>query len=938
MQFLGSFLRDLFRFRKTNVTIMFIVTYCFIIFCYIVDQVRYQYALPYVNSKELPIIENLNAAWGDLQNITFSYHPYTSRDNDRVHDYILEKVFDITRSVHFAQVDDDMTNKSSSIFKQQDVFNSNSTRNRVIYFESSNILIKLEGKNPKLSGLLLSAHFDSVPTSHGATDDGKGVASLLALLRYYSKNQPTRTIIFNFNNNEEFGLLGATHFTFHEWFNYLEYFINLEGTGTGSKSVLFRTTDVSTAKYFGDAVKIEPFGNSIFQQGFNQRVIASETDYKIYESNGLRGWDIAFYRPRDLYHTTFDDIKHTTKEALWHMLSTSWQLTDYMTGANFEEKNDTGPAIYFDFIGLKFFAYKAETLFLVNCILLFSVPMFLSLFYYSTKRKHNLTFSPWAQWLRFPISILITILILKATEVLIKETNPYLVFRDFYTPVTVLLLEFVIVMSCLNYLFDYFWSANNAKDITLIHITIITWFILAYYTYQLLSSNYTLTGCYITTITFSSVSLVLLIKFIFSLFTKNSQTFVLSRTDTTRVLTYGSTDETNNDINDAIIDEDEQHQIISDRVDESYNDGDERRPLVMSGNHSNTPVSDNDNAIKTKIPVVETEYEWTLQFLALVPLLILLYQNYFETLSAVVQTVVESEKSYHFVWKTLFICIILISILHSPFLRLRFEINAIFILMFITLLFRCFVLTPFTADTPLKIRFRQNINGEVELGGIGNNFEYLKDVILNLPSFKQTNQWYKCDTHTQRCSYNGIKPQLVDANSTGINMLQVDVIKNNKNDESRSKYAPIEAEIKINVLDNRACNLYLNNTIDGSSNVKSIIIHENSSDDVKKTIRINGGIQEVQLHKLDFDQNKYHFSLQWFPKILSSNLDEEEDNDKLTLSVVCYWGEYDLQTIVDGKKSRKIPALDELMLYSPASYSFTNLEKGLVYASKEIEL
>ena len=40
------------------------------------------------------------------------------------------------------------------------------------------------------------------------TDDGMGVAGLLGVLRFVAHNQPRRTIIFNFNNNEEFGLFG----------------------------------------------------------------------------------------------------------------------------------------------------------------------------------------------------------------------------------------------------------------------------------------------------------------------------------------------------------------------------------------------------------------------------------------------------------------------------------------------------------------------------------------------------------------------------------------------------------------------------------------------------------------------------------------------------------------------------------------------------------
>jgi Zn-dependent M28 family amino/carboxypeptidase len=79
---------------------------------------------------------------------------------------------------------------------------------RFIYFEGNNILVRIVGTS-SMPAVLLSAHFDSVSTAPGATDDGMGVATLLQLLDYFAQNTPKRDIIFNINNAEEDGLLGA---------------------------------------------------------------------------------------------------------------------------------------------------------------------------------------------------------------------------------------------------------------------------------------------------------------------------------------------------------------------------------------------------------------------------------------------------------------------------------------------------------------------------------------------------------------------------------------------------------------------------------------------------------------------------------------------------------------------------------------------------------
>ena len=53
----------------------------------------------------------------------------------------------------------------------------------VAYFESKNILVKVDGSDPEFlqsGGVLFSAHLDSVSTSVGATDDGMGVVTLLS--------------------------------------------------------------------------------------------------------------------------------------------------------------------------------------------------------------------------------------------------------------------------------------------------------------------------------------------------------------------------------------------------------------------------------------------------------------------------------------------------------------------------------------------------------------------------------------------------------------------------------------------------------------------------------------------------------------------------------------------------------------------------------------
>lgn len=81
-----------------------------------------------------------------------------------------------------------------------------------VYFEGTNILVRIDGTDPNFSntgGVLFSAHYDSVSTAPGATDDGMGVATLLQLITYFAAHRPKRTVVFNINNGEEDWLNGA---------------------------------------------------------------------------------------------------------------------------------------------------------------------------------------------------------------------------------------------------------------------------------------------------------------------------------------------------------------------------------------------------------------------------------------------------------------------------------------------------------------------------------------------------------------------------------------------------------------------------------------------------------------------------------------------------------------------------------------------------------
>lgn len=114
-----------------------------------------------------------------------------------------------------------------------------------VYRSLQNIVVKVTPKNSTDTkhSILLNAHFDSVPTSPGAGDDGSMTVVMLEILRVLSKaeNAFKHAFIFLFNGSEENLLQGAHAFIKnHKWANTIRAFINMDSAGCGGREIMFQ--------------------------------------------------------------------------------------------------------------------------------------------------------------------------------------------------------------------------------------------------------------------------------------------------------------------------------------------------------------------------------------------------------------------------------------------------------------------------------------------------------------------------------------------------------------------------------------------------------------------------------------------------------------------------------------------------------------------------
>ncbi|EIN06389.1 hypothetical protein PUNSTDRAFT_89945 [Punctularia strigosozonata HHB-11173 SS5] len=322
---------------------------------------------------------NLTEAYADLHVVAARPHPYNSHANTYVRAYILDRLQHIAAP------------HRSTVSVVSDLNSTASYSN--VYFEGTNVLVKVEGTQSNATNdyeggaVLFSAHYDSVSSAPGATDDGMGVVTLIQLVKYLTEHRPQRTAVFNLNNGEEDWLNGAHAFLEHPWANLTTTFLNLEGAAAGGRPLLFRATSLAPTRAFHVD---HPHGNVLSADAFARGVIRSGTDYSVYAQGlvssakdvvvkpGMEGLDFAFYKGRSKYHTKYDSVVYTEggQKALWAMMDSVRSASSTLLNTTKTEKlSERGEGVvYFDLLGHSFVVFSATTLLILDIVLLIVGP------------------------------------------------------------------------------------------------------------------------------------------------------------------------------------------------------------------------------------------------------------------------------------------------------------------------------------------------------------------------------------------------------------------------------------------------------------------------------------------------------------------------------------------------------------------------------------
>jgi hypothetical protein len=321
---------------------------------------------PQAVSEDAPATEFSAArALKHLSVISARPHPLGSAEHDAVFEYLVRELTQLNGPPEI------QTTKAS-----KDPRDSQSLRN---------IMTRVRGTDPNGGAVMLVAHYDSVPKSFGASDDGSGVVTLLETMRALKAAPPLKNdVIYFFSDGEELDTLGAHAFVSeHPWGKDVKLVLNFEARGSGGPVFMFETSKANgrLIREFASTAP-RPFTNSLMTQLYG--LMGNVTDLTVFKQAGLAGFNFAYIGSGWNYHNAGDNISNVDSRSVQHDGSYALSLTRHF--GNLDLRNlDAPDEIYFDVLGRKVFVYprSLNLVFTIGLVLLAAVGVVLGL---KTKR------------------------------------------------------------------------------------------------------------------------------------------------------------------------------------------------------------------------------------------------------------------------------------------------------------------------------------------------------------------------------------------------------------------------------------------------------------------------------------------------------------------------------------------------------------------------
>ncbi|THV30834.1 M28 family peptidase [Glycomyces paridis] len=274
-------------------------------------------------------------AWDTVEAIAVEPHPMGTPEKDRVRDHLVQALtdlgFDVAVETELARDQEDGTARFGLV---------------------DNIVATLPGTD-STGTVLLTSHYDSVPSGPGAADAASGVAALVETARALSLEGPHRNdLVVLLTDGEEMGLFGAEAYArSHPAGEAPTVVHNLEARGVSGPSLMFETSTENAAliDLFASAAP-HPHGDSSAIEAYRQ--LPNDTDFTRFHEAGYIGLNNAFIGGASWYHSPYDDTDHLDPASLQHHGENALGTARALVGMDLADLESDHDQTFFGFFGL----------------------------------------------------------------------------------------------------------------------------------------------------------------------------------------------------------------------------------------------------------------------------------------------------------------------------------------------------------------------------------------------------------------------------------------------------------------------------------------------------------------------------------------------------------------------------------------------------------
>jgi len=216
--------------------------------------------------------------------------------------------------------------------------------------EIGNVVARIPATAPTMA-VALVGHYDTVPGTPGANDDGSAVGIMLEVARAILAGQRLRNdVILVFTDGEEPApRFGSSAFVAeHPWASDIGFVINLEAVGSGGPSTLTGMSGPG-GWIIDQYIEAVPYPAAFsFLTTVAELIGGSNSDFATFRDQGIAGVEFAYLRGSPIYHTLADTPERVSLHSLQQQGANTLALTRHIGNLKLAPSVNDSNAVFFN--------------------------------------------------------------------------------------------------------------------------------------------------------------------------------------------------------------------------------------------------------------------------------------------------------------------------------------------------------------------------------------------------------------------------------------------------------------------------------------------------------------------------------------------------------------------------------------------------------------